>query len=335
MTDSEDLREDGSISSLLHESLASSQNVDSVSTEDIAWADSCLVKDLEISDGEWSSVKDSLLEMLSLIPDSSAVATTTTTDRALPAEGGTDLAGGGTDVEMLSSPDEPAVDEEQEQLSGDSRGSGPYPVTIGGESEGSSIDLSILSKEEMDALSSISYLVQDPETFDGDWNSMREAVERILSLRPSSRAPQTNDLLKERNTFRLLDNGGTTQSSAFDETTMNGNAFEPGMEDVNNHRVLKDGHLPADTNSSSTQEAEQQQQQPATSEIFKIWDLCIPDEEEEEDEFIKQLNKALSGSSVQSSTGNNDSAAWKDIKEGALDHLINGIGDLSIQHDSS
>ncbi|CAN1256061.1 hypothetical protein LINPERPRIM_LOCUS9192 [Linum perenne] len=327
MADTEDLGEEGSISSLLYESLASSQNVDSVSTEDIAWADSCLVKDPEISDGEWSSVKDSLLEMLSLIPESSAVGTTT--DRGLLAEGE-------TDVEMPSSPGEPAVNEEQEQPSGDSRGGGQYPVTIGGESEGSTIDLSILSKEEMDALSSISYLVQDPETFDGDWNSMREAVERILSLRPSSRAPsQTNDLLKERNTFRLLDNGGTTQSSAFDETTMNGNAFEPGMEDVNNHRVLKDGHLPADTNSSSTQEAEQQQQQPATSEIFKIWDLCIPDEEEEEDEFIKQLNKALSGSSVRSSTSNNDSAAWKDIKEGALDHLINGIGDLSIQHDSS
>ncbi|CAN0907683.1 hypothetical protein LINGRAHAP2_LOCUS24934 [Linum grandiflorum] len=316
MADAEDVGEEGSIFSSLGKSLESSQNVDSISTEDVAWADSCLVKDPDISNGEWSSVKGSLLEMLSLIPDSSAG---DTMDHSLGAEG--------TDVEMLS-PDEPALNE-QPPPSGSSRGNDRFRMTIGGETL-EEIDLSILSKEEMDALSLLSYLVQDPMTFDGNFNFMKEAVERILSLRPN-----------ESNTLRLVHEDGAAQSSAGTdtdqtpaghETTTKENDFELVGEAVD-RRVLKDGQLPADT-TSSTQEAEQQ---PTTVGIFKLWDLCIPDEEEEEDGLITQLKKALSGSSARSTgnNDNNDADAWKDIKEGALDHLINGFGDLSIQHDSS
>ncbi|XP_061978648.1 uncharacterized protein LOC133699424 [Populus nigra] len=60
----------GSISSVLVDSLESNENGDALSPEDVAWVDSCLVKDPEISDGDWSSLKDVLLEFLSLQPES-------------------------------------------------------------------------------------------------------------------------------------------------------------------------------------------------------------------------------------------------------------------------
>ena len=46
------------------------ENGDALSPEDVAWVDSCFVKDPEISDGDWSSLKDVLLEFLSLQPES-------------------------------------------------------------------------------------------------------------------------------------------------------------------------------------------------------------------------------------------------------------------------
>ncbi|CAK7329610.1 unnamed protein product [Dovyalis caffra] len=61
---------EGSISSVHVDSLESNQNGDALSLEDVAWVDSCLVKDPEISDGDWSSLKDVLLEILSLQPES-------------------------------------------------------------------------------------------------------------------------------------------------------------------------------------------------------------------------------------------------------------------------
>uniref|UniRef100_A0A6M2EU78 Uncharacterized protein n=1 Tax=Populus davidiana TaxID=266767 RepID=A0A6M2EU78_9ROSI len=61
---------EGSISSVLVDSLESNKNGDALSPEDVAWADSCLVKDDGISDGDWSSLKDVLLEILSLQPES-------------------------------------------------------------------------------------------------------------------------------------------------------------------------------------------------------------------------------------------------------------------------
>ncbi|KAJ6385985.1 hypothetical protein OIU77_029030 [Salix suchowensis] len=61
---------EGSISSILVDSLESNKNGDALSPEDVAWVDSCLVNDREISDGDWSSLKDVLVEILSLQPES-------------------------------------------------------------------------------------------------------------------------------------------------------------------------------------------------------------------------------------------------------------------------
>ncbi|CAL1385639.1 unnamed protein product [Linum trigynum] len=157
---------EGSIPSIILESLVSSQNGDSLSTEDIAWADSCLVKDPDISAGDWSSIKDALLEVLSLVPESLD-----------SLSGDMDGCVGGTDDFQMLPPDQAVVIEQPSLRSDDN-----YHVTVGDEPN-LNVD-AMLSKEEMDVLYSLQFLSQDPETFNGDWNSMRDAVERILSLRP-------------------------------------------------------------------------------------------------------------------------------------------------------
>lgn len=49
----------------------SKEQVDSLTPEDIAWVDSCLIKEIpDISDGNWNHVKDALLEILDLYPQS-------------------------------------------------------------------------------------------------------------------------------------------------------------------------------------------------------------------------------------------------------------------------
>ncbi|WCJ40898.1 hypothetical protein M5689_021797 [Euphorbia peplus] len=86
---------DGYISSLLADSLKTNQNGDDLSPEDITWADSCLIKDSDISDGDWNSMKDALIEILGLQHDSVA-----SHNSAAPM---TDDFFGGTDIEMLQS----------------------------------------------------------------------------------------------------------------------------------------------------------------------------------------------------------------------------------------
>ncbi|XWS67826.1 hypothetical protein CRYUN_Cryun04dG0038400 [Craigia yunnanensis] len=68
----------------------------------------------------------------------------------------------------------------------------------------------------------------------------------------------------------------------------------------------------------------------STVDIFRVWDLNIP---AEENDLIKQLNKATAETetSFQSMpSAFNDSTAWKDLKDEPLDNLTAGIADLSL-----
>ena len=72
--------------------------------------------------------------------------------------------------------------------------------------------------------------------------------------------------------------------------------------------------------------------EPSTEDVFKVWDLGIPDEE---DELIKQLNKALTENPAQSTpSSDDDPAAGKNLKEESLDTSIHGISDLSLDQHS-
>lgn len=91
---SRDNSEEGSISRLF-ESLGFRQSEDNVSPEDIAWADSCLIKDPEYLDSNWSHLRDALMEILDDEPHSLVSSTATTVDFV-----------GGSDMERLASNDE-------------------------------------------------------------------------------------------------------------------------------------------------------------------------------------------------------------------------------------
>ena len=63
-------------------------------------------------------------------------------------------------------------------------------------------------------------------------------------------------------------------------------------------------------------------------DIFRVWDLDVP---AEDGELVKQLNKALTESSIESIPSTlNDSGQWKDLEEESVDNLIAGISDLSL-----
>ncbi|KAF2322823.1 hypothetical protein GH714_031102 [Hevea brasiliensis] len=243
MASNDDIVE-GSISTLLIDSLRTNQNGDALSPEEIAWVDSCLIKDPEISDGDWSSMKDALIEILGLQPDSH--------DSSAP---GTDSFPGGTDIEMLHSAESGLVKS--------SGGTDVGSIKINKETETSNDEFPI--KEECG-------------------NSLSQHFQGDLSVSLS-------------------------------------NAFLPNYREENKRMSESiDSRLSI---GCSTDEIE-----PSIEDIFRIWDLGIP---VEEDEFVKQLNKALSESSdqlIQSRT--DDSGAWKDCKEESVDDLIAGIADLSL-----
>ncbi|GLT30656.1 hypothetical protein SLA2020_054470 [Shorea laevis] len=84
----------GSLPSIIIES-HSNANEDRLSPEDLAWADSCLVQDVEVLESNWNSFKDALLEVLDNHPESLSSSVTES-----------DCSPGGPDVKMLPSIEE-------------------------------------------------------------------------------------------------------------------------------------------------------------------------------------------------------------------------------------
>ncbi|XP_031394070.1 uncharacterized protein LOC116205581 isoform X1 [Punica granatum] len=75
---------------------------------------------------------------------------------------------------------------------------------------------------------------------------------------------------------------------------------------------------------------------PTGKDIFKVWELEIP---EEEDDFAKELNKALAASEESSnqippSQPENYPGRWNDGGDGSILGLVAGIADLSLNQDS-
>ncbi|CDO96992.1 unnamed protein product [Coffea canephora] len=65
-----------------------------------------------------------------------------------------------------------------------------------------------------------------------------------------------------------------------------------------------------------------------TGDIFKVWNLEMPTEE---DEFVKQLKKAISESSLELTPPVSDEAErLKRLEDGDIDDIISGIADLSL-----
>ncbi|KAE8708475.1 Glycosyl hydrolase 9B18 [Hibiscus syriacus] len=93
----EDDTRDGSASSIILESLESTQQGENLSDEDLAWVNSCLVTDTEILESDWTSFKDVLLEIIGDQPE--------TLD---PSVTGSNWNPGGTEISTV-----PSIEEEE------------------------------------------------------------------------------------------------------------------------------------------------------------------------------------------------------------------------------
>lgn len=249
-------------------SLESNRKGETLSVEDVVWADSCLIKESEIPDGDWSSIEDALLEILTsqagLLNSSASVSD------GLHVE---------NDSEMPTSPEV----EEAELLLGK-----------GAETEASFV------RTPIDEL----LLGMGAET---EASFVSTPID-LLPINEESGTRSENIVIKEYiNDF---------QSLAFV-----GNPFLPTYNDG-----MKEPET--STNSSSLYDIE-----PATDDIFRVWDLDVP---VEEDELAKLLKKALEESSPQSKSSTLDeSVTWKDFEQESVDDLIAGIADLSLKRNSS
>lgn len=192
-----------------------------------------------------------------------------------------------------------------------------------------------------------SCLTKDPEALENGWNSLRGALLETLISQPDSSAHEM-DNAHESNKMEVFSlsegtgdvpnlekattaDGKTSELSSSDSSsgentgrfwsrhnlddvflhTYNENLRELGTSDPEVDMVLQTFKLdePKD-------------------DIFKIWDLDVPPEE---DDLIKQLNEALAGSSLDPNPSvSNEFKAWKNLKDAPLEDLITGINELSL-----
>lgn len=196
-----------------------------------------------------------------------------------------------------------------------------------------------------------SCLIKDSEVSDSDWDSLKDALLEILNAQPNSNGTSGpgNYPFPSRADMEILssDDGPenvllpTTDDYPIpipiDELKED---YEEIPDDLKAHNFndgtrLENAFLPS---YSEKQQSESRNAdlsyfgdeiESATDDIFKIWDLEIP---AEEDELIQQLNKALTDGSLPSSlpASFDDWGKWNDSKGEPLADLITGIADLSL-----
>lgn len=203
-----------------------------------------------------------------------------------------------------------------------------------------------------------SCLINEPEISDSSWNSLKDALLDIFSSQTESISSyvDVNDGFAEEssNQIQISTSSNETETESFSGTTL---AFSSGTpntsfamdkevetdelklnDNVSIFPLLRSPFLPSYSEDPKETEAgvigpenslvyEVEQ---SSGNIFKIWDLDIPGEE---DDLGKQLNRVLEESSIQVrpiSQNVNDSGMWKDMKEDSIDDVIAGIAGLCL-----
>ncbi|KAM1763643.1 hypothetical protein ACFX11_002966 [Malus domestica] len=195
-----------------------------------------------------------------------------------------------------------------------------------------------------------SCLINEFDVFDDNWDSLKGALKEILNSQPpgslSSSALVTDGLpggtdievlpsreraeteqLRRRIRNAVLGIGEEAERSDEDDdgdmptdedtnnlqsSTFTGNPFLPGYKD--DPRMTENPELGADISSSLSE------MEPSTKDIFRVWDLDVP---AEEDDLVKQLNKALEESLPQPVASTfDDSDVWKSMKVDSVDDLL-------------
>lgn len=209
----------------------------------------------------------------------------------------------------------------------------------------------VLSQEDIAWVDSC--LVKDPEISDSDWNSMKDALLEIITSQPESFNSSTavSDGFPEGTDIEILPSCEEAETAQFpgrtdDEHVLINEEAEKGddlpikLKNSTLQSLTFEGNPFLPTYNEGLKESENIESgldlgtsayevEPSTEDIFRVWDLDIP---VEEDELVKQLNNALTENSFDSLPSSfNDSEAWKDLDENSLDDLIAGIADLSLK----
>ncbi|XVE93728.1 hypothetical protein REPUB_Repub01dG0219100 [Reevesia pubescens] len=253
-----DTRE-GSVSSVILESMESTREGDKLSDEDLAWVNSCLVTDTEILESNWTSFKDVLLEIIGDQPDSLDSSAT-----------GTDGFVGGTEIRIV-----PSIEKAEAANYSGRNDEDLVVIPINGDAETNSNGIPIKKRTGI-----LSQFFQEDST-------------------------ETSQYFQEDSTETFR---GDPFLPTYNEDERKGEAIDIGLQ-----------------LSSSADEMNS-----STVDIFRVWDLEIP---AEEDDLIKLLNKAVAETETSFESmpsAFDDSTVWKYLKDEPLDNLIAGIADLSL-----
>ncbi|GER42297.1 replicase large subunit [Striga asiatica] len=155
-----------------------------------------------------------------------------------------------------------------------------------------------------------SCLSKDSDVLDNDWN-LNALKEALLETSTPQNKPSLNE--------NTDDFWSSHKVEDIFLPTYNENSRDLGLSDDETGFVFQTNEL----------------DQPA-KDIFKVWDLDLPPEEDDDD-LVKQLNKALGENSLDSRSSTSDdnvTKAWKDLPGKSLDDLISGIADLALNPSS-
>lgn len=210
-------------------------------------------------------------------------------------------------------------------------------------------DVGLLSPE--DAAWIDSCLIKDPEgpESDYDWNSLKDVLLEILSVQPNSisKSEGGDKVFPSRADMEILpsnDEPGNALLPTADDYLIPINEGEESCDDIPDNQKsrkfrsgtnLENVFLPSyiEEQQRETENSDfsylGDEVEPSTDDIFKVWDLEIP---AEEDELIQQLNKALRDNrSLPSQPASlDDLGEWKDLKGELLDDLVLGIAYMSL-----
>ncbi|KAL5788721.1 hypothetical protein ACOSP7_005670 [Xanthoceras sorbifolium] len=220
----------------------------------------------------------------------------------------------------------------------------------------------VLSSEDLAWVDSC--LIKDAEISDSNWNALKDALLEIADSQPESfsysavrieSSPEGTDMeilpsSEEAEAARFPVRNDDDDVSAnlksgkiMDSYQINKKIISQLLEDDPTETFVADPFLQSYKYGERVSEVFDSglknydllavEMEPLSDDIFKVWDLGVP---AEEDELIKQLKKALVDTSLKSiPSALDDSGASKDFKDDSLDNLIAGIADLSLNPNSS
>lgn len=202
-----------------------------------------------------------------------------------------------------------------------------------------------------------SCLIKDTEISDGSWDSLKDALLEIVSSQPKlfNSSAAVGEGFPEGTDVEILPSWEQAETVQFQRRTddviplvsqeeeRDGDSIPVTLK-KNSWALSFEGNPFLPTYTESLKESASIapkldlgspacEMELSTEDIFRVWDLNIP---AEDDELGKQLDKALVESSLESTpSAFNDSGVWKDLEENSLENIVACLADLSLTQYSS